>query len=313
MRIVLPGALPDPREAQELLPHLLKAAPNLVKWLERSHALRIVADPAQTHCTVWEYWRLQQYGFKPEGEQRHSAGLGPLLANGSGISTPDEPIWLLELTHISPSRDGAVLIPANDLALTRDHSDALFEAAQSLFANTGFSIAPCSVTHWRVALPDNYAPVLPSAQLVSTTTVNEWWRQDLAGRPWRRLANELQMLWFDHPVNQERHEQGQVPVNSVWLFGGAHRSQFDIKPDVSLTDIHRDDRLLGLMYAQDWGRWLQSMGELDTEVFASLNSQSEVTLIGRDQFVTHTTENRFWKHWLPGSRESWKKWWSPQN
>lgn len=313
MRIVLPGALPEPREAQELLPHLLKAAPNLVTWLERSRATRIVADPVQTHCTAWEYWRIHQYGFKPEGEQAQSAGLGPLLADCATLPAHDAPIWLIELAHIAPSRDGAILIPADDLELSPEHSEDLFQAAQSLFAETAFSVTRCSTTHWRVELPDDYAPVCPSPQLVSTSTVNDWWRQDLAGRPWRRLANELQMLWFDHAVNQERYEQGKVPINGVWLFGGGRYAQFSIKPDTPLADVHTDTRLLGPLQTQDWGRWLQILGELDAELFPSLSKNSEVILIGHDQFVTHTTENRFWKHWLPGTRESWKKWWSPQN
>lgn len=312
MRIVLPGALPDTREARELLPHLLKAAPNLVKWLERSYATRIVADPAQTYCTAWEYWHLLQHGFKPENGQVSSAGLGPMLAQATQTQS-DDPVWLVELAHISPSRDGAVLIPASDLALTQEHSDALFQAAQPLFADTGFSIHPCSTLHWRVELPAGYAPLCPSPQLVSTTTVNEWWRQDLEGRPWRRLANELQMLWFDHTVNQKRYEQEQVPVNGVWLFGGARCSQFDINPGTPLVDVHADHRLLSPMLSQDWSSWLQRFTELDAELAPALNTLSDISLIGRDQFVTYTTENTFWKHWLPGTRESWKKWWSPQN
>lgn len=310
MQIVLPGALPDPREARELLPHLLKAAPNLAAWLQRSRANRIVADPAQTYCMAWEHWQIQHHGFKPEPGQYSSAGLGPILAK----SVPDdEPVWLIELTHISPSRDGAILIPAADLAITQEHSDALLDSALPLFADTGFSVDPCTATHWRVQLPEGYRPDCPSPRLVSTTTLNDWWSQDLADRPWRRLANELQMLWFDHPVNQQRYEQEQVPVNNVWLFGGARPSQFTTPPNATLPGMQTDMRLLEPMLRQDWSHWLQVIGTLDTELFTSLGRHSHIILAGRDQIVHYTTDNRFWMHWLPGTKESWKKWWSPQN
>lgn len=310
MRIVLPGALPDPHEARELLAHLQKAAPALIKWLERAHATRIVADPAQTYCTAWEYWRILQHNFTPAQGQVYAAGLAPLLLDVTELAS-GTPVWLLELTHVSPSRDGAVLIPANDLSLTPEQSEALFRSAQPLFTDTGFHLHSGSTTHWRVDLPSGYAPACASPQLVSTSTVNDWWEQDAAGRPWRRLANELQMLWFDHPINQARYEQGQVPVNNLWLFGGACTRQFSRMPDTRTDDAHHDKRLLGPMLTKDWGRWLQVMHELDTELSTRLNNESEVILIGHDQIITLVTEKKFWLRWQPRLRDSWKKWWSP--
>lgn len=312
MRIVLPGALPDPREARELLPHLAKAAPSLLAWLARSRATCIVADPAKTYCTAWEYWQLLQHGFIPQPEQTFSAGLGPLL--GHSVQTAaDKPIWLVELSHISPSRDGAVLVPARELAISAAESDALLQSARGLFNDTGFSLYPCSAEHWRIEIPADFQPLCPSPELVAITTVNDWWRQDPDGRSWRRLANEVQMLWFDHPVNQKRADQGQMPINNVWLFGGARRAQFTITPDAHASDVHVDRCLLAPMLAQDWSRWLGLMEQLDSELFRTLDGTSEVDMIGRDRIISYTTENRFWKQWYPGTKESWKKWWSPQN
>lgn len=39
----------------------------------------------------------------------------------------------------------------------------------------------------------------------------------------RILLNELQMLLFTHPVNRARETRGELPVNSVWLWGGGTR------------------------------------------------------------------------------------------
>ncbi len=36
---------------------------------------------------------------------------------------------------------------------------------------------------------------------------------------WQRLLTECQMILFDHPVNLEREKRGQLPVNSLWLWG----------------------------------------------------------------------------------------------
>jgi len=37
---------------------------------------------------------------------------------------------------------------------------------------------------------------------------------------WHRRLTEAQMLLHRHPVNQVREEQGQLPVNSLWIWGG---------------------------------------------------------------------------------------------
>src|SRR3546814_1835718 len=84
-----------------------------------------------------------------------------------------------------------------------------------------------------------YTTLFRSPALVATSSVNDWWPQDLAARPWRRLVNEVQMLWYEHPVNQERYKQGLVPINSVWLFGGARSAQIKSMP-LADTRIHGD-------------------------------------------------------------------------
>ena len=36
---------------------------------------------------------------------------------------------------------------------------------------------------------------------------------------WQQIGNEIQMLFFDHPVNQTRRERGQAEINSLWFWG----------------------------------------------------------------------------------------------
>lgn len=45
---------------------------------------------------------------------------------------------------------------------------------------------------------------------------------------WKKLLNEIQMLLFDHPVNQAREAKGLPTANSVWLWGGG---KLPTKPD----------------------------------------------------------------------------------
>lgn len=312
MRIVLPGALPDPREARELTAYLQKTAPTLLGWLQQARARIIAADPARSGCTPYEQWQLLAHGFSPGSEQNFATGLGPLWAQD--VAEQDQPVWLTELVHVSPSRDGAALLPAGELAITPDQSVALFESVQALFSEAGFELSPSGVTQWRIALPGGYAPISASPALVSITSVNDWWPQDMAARPWRRLVNEVQMLWFDHPVNQARYQQGLVPINSLWLFGGARADQLAAAPPPQDTRVYND--LQEFSIKQDWGGWLAALGQLEARVFTPLASGRPPSLVltGSDRIV-ELTPGAFgrWTQWLPRSRNAWSHWWSPQN
>jgi len=58
-----------------------------------------------------------------------------------------------------------------------------------------------------------------SARLASGRNIDAWQPEGDAARAWRGIVNELQMLWFEHPVNLAREAAGQPTLNSAWLEG----------------------------------------------------------------------------------------------
>lgn len=307
MQIVLPGALPDAREAPELADHLADAAPTLLSWLQGGKARIIDANPSASRCIPFEQWQLAERRFVPDKGQDVSAGLGPLLWPGRD----QEPVWLAELVHVSPSRDGAALLPAADIAIGESDSQALYDSATALFEGTGFELMAHGTQRWRVRPPEGFAPSCASPSLVAITSVNDWWEQDPAGRPWRRLVNELQMAWFDHPVNVARGERGLPPLNSLWLFGGARPAQLTAAapPDAR---IHMD--LLAASTRHDWHAWLEAWRSLESRVFRSMKAAPRLVLMGRQRIVeVEPAVWRPWANWTRGGKEKWRTWWSHQN
>jgi hypothetical protein len=49
----------------------------------------------------------------------------------------------------------------------------------------------------------------------------DWMPEGDAKRAFRKLQNEVQMLWHEHPINEARQQRGLQPVNSFWLWAGA--------------------------------------------------------------------------------------------
>ncbi|MDN5842880.1 MAG: hypothetical protein L0H54_05465, partial [Alcaligenaceae bacterium] len=222
MQIVLPGALPDPGAARELISYLPDHAPTLLQWFENANATMTPSEAAHTRCTPAEHWLLDAHGFQATPAQHLSAGLAPLRA---ASPDGDEPVWLAELIHMAPSRDGAALLPARALDIRPEHAQGLLDSAQAVLADSPFSFTPDTAQQWRVRLPEGFLPESTSPALVSISSVNDWWTQDVEGRQWRQLVNALQMQWYEDPVNQARAAEGLAPINSVWLYGGARPIQ----------------------------------------------------------------------------------------
>lgn len=301
MHIVLPGALPDPEVAAELAPHLTQHAPTLAGWFLYATAKLTPSPAADTWCTPLEHWLLQARGFQPAQGQHISAGLGPLRAQ----DPDDQPIWLAELIHMAPSRDGAALLPAAQLSITEEQSAALLASARELAVDSGFGLEDDSAATWRVRSPELAGLACASPALVAVSAVNDWWPQDASARPWRRLINTLQMAWFEHPVNQQRAQAGLAPVNSLWLYGGAHSSQLTqpLPPDVVI-----EPALLDAATRQDWGGWIQTLDGLEQDCFAPrARTAPTLVLTGRDRFMTLTVPAHWWNRLK--SRD-WRRWWS---
>ncbi|MGB6242595.1 MAG: hypothetical protein WBF69_08935 [Castellaniella sp.] len=300
MHIVIPGAWPDPEVAAELAPHLAQRAPTLARWLARGKAVATASPAADTWCTPLEHWHLQAHGFVAAQAEHISAGLGPLRAE----EPDDEPVWLAELIHMAPSRDGAALLPAASLNMTAEHSAALLHTAQEYLDDSGLQLEMLRPDTWRLRWPQPVQLACASPALVAVSAVNDWWPQDPVAQPWRRLVNTLQMAWFDHPVNQARQQDGLPPINSLWLYGGARPSQLTQSPP---ADLRIDTTLQDAATTQNWGGWIEALAALEQALFAPLAAQGPtLVLTGRDRYATVTVQNG----WLARLRtQDWRRWW----
>ncbi|WP_459614305.1 hypothetical protein [Bordetella sp. 2513F-2] len=310
MRIVIPGALPALPIATELARHLPQSAPVLHAWLRAGQAQAEDFDVREQGCTPFEAWQLEQAGYTPEPGLPPGAGLGPLHAQAH---PGDEPVWLAELVHMALGTDQASLLDPELMDLQPDESHGLYASAQPLFDGTGFSAEPLAARRWRVRLPAGLRPATVSPRAVAGHPLHAWWHQDAATRPWRRLLNEIQMAWHDHPVNEARAARGAAPVNGLWLYGGArpwaYRADGQAEVWTELDAAHR---------AGDWAAWLEALARLDRQRLQPLARAGglpagpvELLLLGADRRVRLTLKPRAGLlRWLPAPKRDWNTWWS---
>jgi hypothetical protein len=321
MLIVIPGALPALPVAAELAKLLPERAPTLHSWLQAG-AARPAAFDARAHgCTAFESWQLNRAGYTAEPGLLQGAGLGPLLAAGqapagdspAGDPAAGDPVWLAELVHRALGADQANLLDPDQMDLRPEETAALLDTARSLFDGTGFTVQALSPQRWRLTLPDGLRPQTASPHVVAGHRLNEWWRQDADMRPWRRLLNEIQMAWHEHPVNDDRAARGLPPVNALWLYGGGRPWPIvPAGPERVLTGLDAPQR------AGDWSAWLDALAELDAQHLRPLagkqgvpDTPTDLLLLGDDRQVALTLKPRGGLlGLLPAPKKNWSAWWS---
>ena len=138
------------------------------------------------------------------------------LAQG-GKPRADE--YLGEPVMLRPDRDRLGLSRMGEEGLDAQEERTLVQAAHAHFPAEELRIE-AGEDAWYVRLPGQQArrglPV-ELAQGMLLSPLPEQFGVDVAGM---RVLNELQMLWYSHPVNEVRRRQGRVEANALWVWGG---------------------------------------------------------------------------------------------
>ena len=147
-----------------------------------------------------------------------------LLGQSKQVVNPAEVIACLQPVHLHATRDHLILMGQNQIDLTAEESVQLLNAALPLieedFQN---SILFQNQHYW-------FIPAGPFSSLASYSVDQahgrniDWWmprdtHEEGIAKRWRKLQNEIQMLWHIGPVNEEREQRGIPSINSLWISG----------------------------------------------------------------------------------------------
>ncbi len=223
------------------------------------------------------------------------------LAVADGILDAGDPgdlAWgLLTPCHWHLGTEQVSLIDPALLALDEAASRTLFDAASSLFTSVGYGVRWGAPLRWYVA--HQSLAELPCASLdrVIGRNIDRWLGADPRQRALRRLQGEVQMLMYDHPVNEARQGRGLLPVNSVWL-SGCGVAQPDAGPVPKV-----DQRLRAPALADDWAAWAKAWETLDAGPLAELRQSAQ----GGQEVQLTLCGERTSRTWRSMSRSAWQK------
>lgn len=154
-----------------------------------------------------------------------AAGAGwPVAALTRQLDAGDagDGLWLrADPAHVAADMQGVrMLAHGPALALEAEQAAALAAALQPVFAEHGMQLSTPAPDRWYLQLP-------PQLSLPAFADIDNVLGDDLfdhlpaadAGRLWRSLLSDTQVLLHQHPLNRERAGQGKAAVNSLWFWG----------------------------------------------------------------------------------------------
>ncbi len=222
--LALPYALPPP----ELAPDLLRAlkTPALAMLLSRHGALqRREHDPAN-RVLPHEAWlaRTLQLAAPTAADTTAAAPLASAAMHGCGLPPQPGHWFILQPVHVQLSRTHLLLADPRQLHLADDEARPLFELARPYFEELGKTLVYGGADLWFLRADDWSGLDTASPDAAVAQNLSDWVPEGAAALAYRKLQNEIQMLWHEHPVNQARQARALVPVNSFWLWAGAQGS-----------------------------------------------------------------------------------------
>jgi hypothetical protein len=290
--LLLPFALPPAEHAKDLIAAL--DAPALALLLARgSEAARIDGEPFAA--------ALPHETLLVPGHGDNSPPVAHGLMRELGLPPADGFWFVLQPAHFHVARDHLVLTDLRQLALDETESRTLFDAVRPLFHELGHELRFGDARRWFVRADAWQSLRTTTPDAATGRNMDVWLPSGERERDWRKLHNEVQMLWHMHPLNDSREMRGARRVNGLWLWGGAAAG------DLPATAAARvDDALVPHALAGDWGSWLAAMQQIETrhanQLLAALTSGTIDRLTLQ---LTDATRVRSWHATRAGMRKFW--------
>jgi hypothetical protein len=163
--------------------------------------------------------------------------LAPILLLGQSTISFDSNLEIacLQPVHLHATRDHLILMGQNQIDLTETESNKLLDVALPLLKEDfNQQVLFHNQYYW-------FIPAGPFSKLASYSIDQaqgrniDWWmphdthEQGIAKR-WRKLQNEIQMLWHIDLVNEERQARGLPSINSIWISGIGKLNDVKVPP-----------------------------------------------------------------------------------
>jgi len=190
------------------------SVPVLEKMLVRAKPVSLPLKVGSTG--MLEEWLCRAFGVACQADEP----IAPITLMADGMQ-PGPGYWLrADPVHLQMQRTQLILHP--DEPLNANEAAQLCTSLNTHFAAEGLRFFSPNPQRWYLQMegvPD--IVTRPLAQ-VAGRNVQSYLPKGQNALRWHKVFNEVQMLFYEHAVNQAREARGDLPINSIWLWGGGH-------------------------------------------------------------------------------------------
>jgi hypothetical protein len=276
--LVLPFALPPP----ELAPDLVRAmqAPGLAALLSRTSDYHCSAAAPEARALPHELWLGQALGLSDGRRLAFAAA----AMRGFGLDPAGGTWFIVNPAHIEIARSHLAMADMRRLGLVESHSRALFDSARPYFDDTGNTLLYGDAQTWFMRADGWSALDTASPDAAAGMNLTDWLPAGARALDYRKLQNEVQMLWHQHPANVEREARGFAAINAFWPWGAA-----------TLADVPATAAVLA---GADLPSWLAALAQRHGITFAQLLGEPGQNLIYCDGGLAEAALGADWAGWL---------------
>ncbi len=126
--------------------------------------------------------------------------------------------WLrADPVHLSLHRDRLMLL---EVTPTLEEATLIGKSLNEHLSEEGMVVFAPNSKRWYVRFEEPQRISSPALSKVVGANVRGLMAGGEDAARWYKILNEIQMLLYSHPVNEAREEHGELPINSMWLWGG---------------------------------------------------------------------------------------------
>ncbi|MBC3915918.1 hypothetical protein H8L32_00340 [Undibacterium sp. CY18W] len=291
LELIIPFGIPPAGLAKDLLKEM--HTPALAALIASGGRPQTQTIDAFSHALAHEYWLADQ--FPPENNA-NSPAISWDTMQACGL-TVDAGYWFtLQPVHIHIARDHLVLTDQRRLELPDDQARILFDIARSSCEEVGLTLLYGDAKTWFLRADDWSALRTATMDAACGHNIDIWMPKGEHERAWRKLQNEIQMLWFGHAINEAREMQGEKVINSVWISCGAdhiHPTAKQVMTASNFTNWQETHSgaeakhtlllpdLAEAAINNDWGLWLEKIDAMEKNWFSPVMSALKTRKITR--------------------------------
>jgi hypothetical protein len=182
--------------------------------------------------------------------------------------------WLVEPVHFHLAQDHLVLLAGAAQSLAAVEAQQLAQSIRPLLEEDGFTLTILAPAAWLLASSDGTLQVnCASSEAAAGRNVHGYLPAGVHARRFRKVLNEVQMTWHEHPVNHGREARGELPINSIWMSGPvAPRALAAWNNALSAGRYVFEETLLAARLRDDRFAWLDALQALDARLASWLSS-----------------------------------------